>query len=212
MIHTVGHLSVSKFWKIFITVCLMVCSVFIFSSCANVEDGNRPNNDFQFESALKVLGADETEVSKSFTVDDTGELADIVYDDTSVKIKLEFENGKLLKIQYNFGTNTDAAFKFVNEVQKKFEQKWGDSDTYETLPDRIKGLTVDKYLSSDIVQYKEYWIDTNIDFNGIVPKEYENSKRVDLGIGINKIPTDEPITVVYIGGIVNSTNTTKLSN
>lgn len=212
MIHTVGHLSESKYRKKYIIVCAIIFFVFIFSSCGKSEDSNGANDNFQLESALKVLGADETEIPKSFTVDDTDEIADIVYDDVPVKIKLEFENGKLLRIQYNFGTNTDTAFKFVNEVQKEFEQKWGKSDTYETLPDRIKGLTVENYLSSDIMQYKEYWIDTDIDFAGIVPKKYESSKRVDLGIGINKIPVEETITVVYIGGIVNSTNTTKLSD
>lgn len=170
------------------------------------------NNDFLIENVLSILGADEAELSKKFVADANGEFTNIIYDGMPIKIELEFENSQLLRVQYNFGANTDEAFKFADEAQKIFEQRWGESDTYETLPNRIKGLTVDKYLSSDILQYKEYWIDTDVDFSGIIPREYENTKRVDLGIGVNKIPTDEVTTVVYIGGIINSINTTKLPN
>lgn len=58
------------------------------------------------------------------------------------------------------------------------------------------------------------WSNTlvNNDFPGLVPEEYKDTKRVDLGIGINKLPADEPITIVYIGGIINSANTQELSD
>ena len=62
------------------------------------------------------------------------------------------------------------------------------------------------------MQYQEYWIDSDVDFKGLVPEEYKDTKRVDLGIGINKLPADDPITIVYIGGIINSANTQKLSD
>ena len=79
-------------------------------------------------------------------------------------------------------------------------------------PDRIEGLTLDDYLKSDVYQFKEYWIDSGVTFDGMVPEEYQASKRIDLGIGIYRYPLEEVETIVYVGGIVNSTGTRKLNN
>lgn len=185
---------------------LFVCMSVTFSSCNAVKENNGENNGFQTENIIRVLGKGQDEISE------LEDAAEFLYNGVSVKTKYEFENDKLMRIQYTFGTETDTAFRFVNEVKAALEGKFGKSDTYETLPNRIEGLTIDEYLASDTMQYQEYWIDSGVDFAGLVPEEYKDTKRVDLGIGINKLPADEPITIVYIGGIVNSINTQKLSD
>ena len=179
---------------------LLVCISATFSSCNTVKE----NNGFQTENVIRVLGKGQDEISE---LEDT---AEFLYNGVTVKMKYEFKNDKLMRIQFDFGAEMNTAFQFVNEVKAALEEKYGKSDTYETLPNRIEGLTVDEYLTSDTMQYLEYWIDSGVDFTGLMPEEYKDTKRVDLGIGINKLPADEPITIVYIGGIVNSINTKKL--
>ena len=200
MIETAGLALKNKKVVTGIVFLLFVCNTFL--SCNAVKE----NNGFQTENVIRVLGKGQTEISE---LEDTTEF---LYNGVSVKTKYEFENDKLIRIQYNFDTETDTAFRFVNEVKAVLEEKFGKSYTYETLPNRIEGLTIDEYLASDTMQYQEYWIDSGVDFTGLVPEEYKDTKRVDLGIGINKLPADEPITIVYIGGIINSTNTQKLSD
>ena len=212
MIHTAGLLSANKFnFKILSFVSMLLISIVIFSSCSKTETNVNANNEFVLESVLNSLGLDKEDAIEKFSIDNNGELGKILYCNIPVEMNLEFENNKLLRIRYDFGTNTDVALKFANEVYKSIEQKYGECDTYKTLPGRIEGLTVEKYLSDDLMQYKEYWIDTDVDFSAIIPEKYTKSKRVDLGIGIDKIPQDETITEVYIGGIVNSINTVKLN-
>lgn len=202
MIETAGWALKNKKVVTGIIFLLLVCIFATFSSCNAVKE----NNGFQTENVIRVLGKGQAEISE---LEDT---AEFLYNGVSVKTKYEFENDKLIRIQYNFDTETDTAFRFVNEVKAVLEEKFGKSNTYETLPNRIEGLTIDEYLASDTMQYQEYWIDSGVDFTGLVPEEYKDTKRVDLGIGINKLPADEPITIVYIGGIVNSINTQKLSD
>lgn len=172
--------------------------------------------EFDLDTVLNALGTDEADISEKIVLDENDEPEDIIYGNMLINQKLEFVNGKkleyvngkLFRVMYNFGTETESAFEFINKIQDALEDKYGESDTYDNLPDRIEGLTVEEYLEDDLPQYKEYWIGTNIDFDGIVPEEYVDSKRVDLGIGIYRYPMEETITVVYIGGIVNSTNIT----
>ena len=211
MIHTVGHLSGNKtIAKRVVAFFLSTFMIFTFSACADI--GNESAMDvFQADSIIGVLGIDKTQLPETLTLDDANSYKS-TYDNVPVEIKYEFEEDKLLRIQYNFGTETDTAFKFINETMSTFEQKYGKSDTYETLPNRIEGLTVNEYLANDTMQYQEYWIDSDVDFKGLVPEEYKDTKRVDLGIGINKLPADDPITIVYIGWIINSANTQKLSD
>lgn len=211
MTHTAGHLSESKATiKRVIAFFLSTFVIFSFSACTEINKDSDVDV-FQLDSIIGVLGIDKTQLPEIFGLDDVNSYKS-TYDNVPIEIKSEFEGDKLLRIQYNFGTETDAAFKFVNEMKSAFETKYGKSDTYETLPNRIEGLTVNEYLTSDTMQYQEYWIDSDVKFEGFVPEEYKDTKRVDLGIGINKLPSDEPITIVYIGGIVNSTNTQKLSD
>lgn len=138
MIHTVGHLSGNKtIAKRVVAFFLSTFMIFTFSACADI--GNESAMDvFQADSIIGVLGIDKTQLPETLTLDDANSYKS-TYDNVPVEIKYEFEEDKLLRIQYNFGTETDTAFKFINETMSTFEQKYGKSDTYETLPNRIEG-------------------------------------------------------------------------
>lgn len=179
---------------------ILLLSVALLPACSGVIE---EKNTFSVEAIADSLGNTREDAAKKLAFDAGSDTKTVTYEDAEAEMKLEFENDRLFRVHYDFGTNTDAAFKFVNELYKAVEEKYGESDTYETMPDRIYGLTEEAYLSGDVEQYKEYWIDTDVDFGGV---EVKNSKRVDLGIGFKRFPTAD----VYIGGIINSINTTKL--
>ena len=223
MTHIVGHLLPTYHLnKKLIKFVLISFTMFLLFSCVGCEKAN--TNDEKVittETAISLLGMEKEELFDTFDglLEERSENPDILelsskmkYNENAVGIAFELLNGRLFRIQYNFGEEADDAFSFALESYSKIISKYGESDTYESLPNRIEGLDVNLYLSDNIYERKEYWIGTDVDFAEIVPKEYENSKRVDLGIGINKIPADKTITMVYIGGIINSINTTKLPN
>lgn len=173
---------------------------------------------------MELLGMDRSEVqeifgdlleetelagaSKNHPLDGYALTQELLYNDVPVQAVLEFENEKLFRVQYYFKSENEAAFSFAQEAYMLLVANYGESDTYETMPDRIEGLTLEEYLEGDEPDYQEYWIGSEVSFDGMLSEEYKDSKRIDLGIGIKKHPMESSTeTIVYIGGIVNSTDT-----
>lgn len=193
------------FFKALPLMLILLISSVLLSSCA-VNVDNTDDSNFAIESIVSSLGKERADALRELGFDNDTKTKSITYDDVSAEMTLEFENDRLFRVYYDFGETNDTALKFANELCGLVEQKYGASDTYETLPDRIKDLTLDAYLAGSVEQYKEYWIDTDIDFAEIHPDAEKLSKRIDLGVGIYRLPSAR----VYIGGIINSSNTTKL--
>ena len=154
---------------------------------------------------------EETELagaSKNHPLDGYVLVQELLYNDVPVQAVLEFENEKLFRVQYYFKSENEAAYSFAQEAYMFLVANYGESDTYETMPDRIESLTLEEYLEGDEPDYQEYWIGSEVSFDGMLSEEYKDSKRIDLGIGIKKHPMESSTeTIVYIGGIVNSTDT-----
>ncbi|MBP3544654.1 MAG: hypothetical protein J6J86_10535 [Lachnospiraceae bacterium] len=149
-----------------------------------------------------------SEASSNYSLSGYALTQELLYNDVSVQAALEFENEKLFRVQYYFRSENEAAFSFAQEAYTLLVANYGESDTYETMPDRVEGLTLEEYLKNDEPDYQEYWIGSEVSFEGMLLEEYKDSKRIDLGIGIKKLPMKESTeTVVYIGGIVNSADT-----
>ena len=198
------------------------CILLVIIVCGTLYLGiSRSSTDPEFQSlqaetVVNNLGKNKDVILVEFNVTDEGDQSgriteDFIYNDVPVEINFEFMNDKLFRVRYNFGTEAESALLFADELMSTFEEKYGESDTYPTMPDRIEGLTLENYLKDDIAQYKEYWIDSGVTFDGMVPEEYQASRRIDLGIGMYRYPFEEVQTVVYVGGIVNDTNTRKLN-
>lgn len=213
MIYTVRHLLENKKMRNnVIFIFLLTVSLTLLASCGEKQDENDLHYIFQVENVVNNLGKDKEVILSEFNISEEGEelvelTEDFIYNDASVKVEFEFLNDKMFRVRYNFGTETDAAFVFIDELMSTFKEKYGQSDPYNTLPDRIEGLTLESYLKDDIPQYKEYWIDSGVTFEGMVPEEYQDTRRIDLGIGIYRFPMEEVETVIYVGGIVNPTGT-----
>ena len=204
MKHT-GFLTRNLFFKALPLMLILLISSVLLSSC-DVKVDTTDNSGFAIESIVGSLGKERADALRELAFDNNAETKSITYNDVSAEMTLEFENDRLFRVYYDFGDANDTALKFANELCGVVEQKYGASDTYETLPDHIKDLTLDSYLAGNVEQYKEYWIDTDIDFTEIRPDAEKLSKRIDLGVGIYRLPSAR----VYIGGIINSSNTTKL--
>lgn len=216
MIHTVGYLlGNKKIRRNIVIILLLSISCMLLTACGGKQAENDRFHSLQAENVVNNLGKDKDAILEEFNVTDEGEQSgriteDFIYNGVPVEINFEFLNDKLLRVRYDFGTEAESALMFADEMMSAFEEKYGESDTYPTMPDRIEGLTLDNYLKDDVAQYKEYWIDSGVTFDGMVPEEYRASKRIDLGIGMYRYPYEEVQTVVYVGGIVNTADTRKL--
>lgn len=216
MMYTVGKLLENrKTRRNTVVIFLFMISFVLLTSCGEQQTENDLFHSLQVENVVNNLGKEKEVILGEFNTSDGGEESaklteNFIYNETSVEISFEFLGEKLFRVQYDFGTETESAFMFIDELMSTFEEKYGKSDTYETMPDRIAGLTIENYLKDDIIQYKEYWIDSGVTFEGMVPEEYQDTRRIDLGIGIYRYPYDEIETTVYVGGIVNNTGTRKL--
>ena len=193
----------------------VICVTFYLGIARSLSDQEFHN--LQTETVVNNLGKDKEVILEEFNVTDEGEQSgkiteDFIYNDVPVEINFEFMNDKLFRVRYNFGTEAESALMFVNELMSIFEERYGESDTYPTMPDRIEGLTLENYLKDDVAQYKEYWIDSGVEFDGMVPEEYQASRRIDLGIGMYRYPYEEVQTVVFVGGIVNIPDTWRPDN
>jgi hypothetical protein len=172
------------------------------------------------EAVLNILGTEKDELVEMFDglLNERTENPDLLvlsskmkYNETDVDITFELFNDRLFRIRYNFGEEADEAVAFVIESYSKIISEYGESDTYESLPDRIEGINVELYSSDNIYERKEYWIGTDVNFENMVPEQYLNKKRIDLGLGISKVPAEPSKNIVYIGGIVNNIHTTKIT-
>ena len=216
MTHTVGHLlGNKKIRRNIVIILLLSISCMLLAACGGKQAENDRFYSLQAENVVNNLGKEKDAILEEFNVTDEGEQSgriteDYIYNGVPVEINFEFLNGKLLRVRYDFGTEAESALMFADEMMSAFEEKYGESDTYPTMPDRIEGLTLENYLKDDIAQYKEYWIGSGVTFDGMVPEEYRASKRIDLGIGMYRYPYEEVQTVVYVGGIVNTADTRKL--
>ena len=216
MMYTVGNLLKNKKIKIN-TVVIFAISFVLLTSCGEQQAENDLFHSLQAENVVNNLGKEKEVILEEFNTSDEGEASaklaeNFIYNEIPVEISFEFLGEKLFRVRYDFGTETESAFMFIDELMSTFEEKYGKSDTYETMPDRIAGLTIENYLKDDIAQYKEYWIDSGVTFEGMVPEEYQDTRRIDLGIGIYRYPYDEIETTVYVGGIVNDTGSRRLEN
>lgn len=217
MTHTVGHLlGNNKIRRNIVIILLLSISCMLLTACREKQVENGKFHSLQTENVVSSLGKDKDAILEEFNVSDEGEQSgriteDFIYNGVPVEINFEFLNDKLLRVRYDFGTEAESALMFADELMSTFEEKYGKSDTAPTLPDRIEGLTLENYLKDDIAQYKEYWIDSGVTFDGMVPEEYQASKRIVLGIGIYRYPMEKVETIVYVGGIVNNTETRKLN-
>ncbi len=220
MTHIAGKYLVNKhiiISLIFFILCLGL------SSCDNKNKSN-PSDCMETvtpEHVSTILGKERQEILELFqdVVDtqlapDAEEVVlnkDLMYNEKAVKVSLLFEGDILFRIQYNFEGQNEEALAFTEEAYTTFKKIYGDSDTYPGLPDRIDSLSFEAYKDGDNWRYQEYWIDVVTVFDSVIPENRKIDKRVDLGILLNKIPIENDFqTIVFIGGIINSTNTTKL--
>ena len=219
MVHIDRHRLENKFKISNLLICFLC---FYLAACSTLNNGkNNLLNKFNPDEVIQILGLEKAATIEKFAeiVNENDKNKDevlikesFVYNNEPIEVKLIFENDILFRVQYNFKDKNETAFKFKDEVISKIKGKYGETDTYVTLPNRIEGLTCERYLEENQPQYKEYWIGDNKDLSKAIPNKYKESKRVDLGIEINKIKKEKTETVIVIGGIVNNNETKKIKN
>lgn len=214
MMTIVGYHSANKYYKI-ISIIMMVCCLF-FTACSS--GNSKPNNSMDYlnsDYVTEILGKSKSEISEMFTdLINADELSkneyklttSFVYNNQDISIKLIFENDILLRVQYDFENKNETALEFSKDMYDKFNTKFGECATYPTMPNRIEKLTYESYKSGNQHSYQEFWKMENGIFDAIIPEKYKDSKRVDIGIIINKKlkGNSEIYTDVLVGGIVNN--------
>lgn len=221
MNHVVGNRLVNN-------IIFLFCAITVFCSILTSCDSNKNKVSDEYMQYLNVSNIDSilgkeyekvlsifSEAVKSETISDAEEIhlsKEWYFKDTAVKIKLIFLNNVLFRIEYDFGSQNEAALNFANEAYLLFSQKYGKSDTYQRS-DRIEGLSFEEYRDGGNLQYIEHWTDKVDFFDSVIPEEYRDTKRVDLGIRIDKRQQEDSFqTVVYVGGMVNSIGPNGLLN
>lgn len=210
------HYNVKKFVNILLIVSSLILVCLYLTACG-LED-KAPQNYMEYlnsKNVVDIVGKDKNEILTMFAdvISDNEQKGNqyiltekMVFNKQDVAISFIFENEILFRVQYDFGNNSETALEFAKEMYSEFTEKLGSSDTYPSMPNRIEQLTYEKYRTENQPYYQEYWMMENEIFKDIIPEKFKNTKRVDVGIIINRKPktSTEIYTDITVGGTINN--------
>ena len=150
------------------------------------------------ESVLQELGINSEEDILKEEKDESQQVITLkkhyAYKEREAELQLLFQNDIFFGVAYLFSGAAEEAYQYVDSVLEGMEAKYGEPDTYPSLPNRLKNLSFEQLKESGTGEKREIWelADHKNLVEAFLP-ESEDNGQLELLLSLQYgFPADQP--------------------